>query len=176
MAYSEIWFGDNLNSLAPLMFEITTTGFIELEAQPQGRYFAIRQRKQEPWYILNGMRVYQRPNLLQKVENIKITENTSKGLDGFSAENLITNLGQRSCGNGQKAIIDNQGTQADYESCFKTPRITTMRAEELNNYFILGVDLGSQHTLSSILIVEDMGAGNSWDEINIKANNHLENF
>ena len=51
-----------------------------------------------------------------------------------------------------------------------------MRAEELNNYFILGVDLGSQHTLSSILIVEDMGAGNSWDEINIKANNHLENF
>ena len=51
-----------------------------------------------------------------------------------------------------------------------------MRAEELNNYFILGVDLGSQHTLSAILVVEDMGVGNSWDEINIKANNHLENF
>ena len=125
---------------------------------------------------MNSMRVYQRPNLLQKVENVKITENTSKGLDGFEAENLITNIGQRSCGNGQKAIIDDQGTQADYESCFKTPRVTTIRAEELDNYFILGVDLGSQHTISSILIVEDMGLGNAWDDFSIKDNNHLENF
>ena len=121
------------------------------------------------------MRVYQTPNLLQNVQNVKLTARTSSGLPGFSANNLITNLERRSCGNGQRAIIDDEGTLAEYESCFRTNESTLAR-DESGDFLVIGVDLGSEHTITSLLIVEDMREGNSWTPSKNGAPTHLENI
>lgn len=38
-----------------------------------------------------------------------------------------------------------------------------MTVDKSKNNIVLGVDLGSQHTISSLLIVEDMRAGDAWE-------------
>ena len=174
MSGTEIWIGDDLKELRLVKSGISTTGFYQLDNNAKGKYLAIRKSTEQPFYILNSMRVYQTPNLLQKIDYVYMTARTSSGLPGFSADNLLMFLEQRSCGNGQRAVLNEKGTVADYESCFKTNE-KIMKQDESGDFLVIGVDLGSEHTISSILIVEDMREGNAWTRSENDAVSHLEN-
>ena len=47
--------------------------------------------------------------------------------------------------------------------------------DESGDFLVIGVDLGSEHTITSLLIVEDMGKGNSWTLSENQRASNLEN-
>ena len=71
-------------------------------------------------------------------------------------------------------MLDEKGTLAEYESCFKTNE-KIMKVDESGDFLVIGVDLGSEHTISSLLLVEDMREGNAWKRSENDSVSHLEN-
>ena len=87
---------------------IVEGGIHQFDQIGSGRYMSVRRDGRDQFdgsiYVTNGIRVYQTPNLLQ-VFPVTLTSDTSVGVTGFEASNLIQNFENRSCGNDHKAII-----------------------------------------------------------------------
>ena len=89
--------------------EIVEGGIFSLEAS-SGSYFTFRRDGANPHWgfsnmMINEIRIYEVRNLLKDYDGrVTISRDTSYGLSGFEAKNLLSNLEHRSCGNGLKAI------------------------------------------------------------------------
>ena len=83
-------------------------GIHQFDQIGSGRYMSVRRDGRDQFngsvYTTNGIRVYQTPNLLQAYP-VTLTSDTSIGVAGFEAANLIENFENRSGGNYRKAII-----------------------------------------------------------------------
>ena len=77
-------------------------GIHQFDQIGSGQYMSVRRDGRDQFngskYMTNGIRVYQTPNLLQ-VFPVTLTSDTSIGVAGYEAANLIQNFENRSCGN-----------------------------------------------------------------------------
>ena len=95
-------------------------GFFQIQLTEPVKYVTIRRKGKNPAnesnFYLSEMRVYEDPNLLQTV-GVKITTDTSNCYTGYAAENLITNLDNRSCSPNFNPLIGIQEPSTAYNSC-----------------------------------------------------------
>lgn len=83
---------------------------------------------------------------------IKISAPTAKSND-FEATNLITHLDSRTSGNNLKPQLDQIGTRATYNSCYKT---TEVQLGPLGNKMIITINLGKPFLVHAMLVIQDL--------------------
>lgn len=71
----------------------------------------------------------------------------------MSATNLVTNLDNRSSGNGIQPCNDALGNFATYESCFVT---TDVQLSMTGMQYVLGIDHKESYFQHAVLLVQDL--------------------
>lgn len=147
MGPSAIWMGDiaepfstSLTKCTPDFFD---TGFFKMAPECRGTYASVRRTDpcggsdqcgggdpaggtglrdlahEEGFYFrLNELRLYQTLNLLQEFEGNVTLKAPASADPKMSAQNLISNLGTRTSGNGLKPLVDFASNNATFDSCY----------------------------------------------------------
>ena len=74
----------------------------------------------------------------------------------YAANNLITNLSQRTSGNNLKPLINKNGDEATFESCYRT---TDEELAPLSHKFVMTIDLAKSFFIHCFLVVQDLYGG-----------------
>ena len=96
------------------------------------------------------MRVFTHPNLLSTI-GASITSDTSACSSGYTAENLIKHLDNRSCSHYFYPLTDVMTPTAEYNSCLQTDESLLSAA---GHQFVLGFELGLSSFVHKLLYVE----------------------
>ena len=168
-AISHVWIGDDAThfstSLTKCSQDMPDTGFFLMQPQTKGKYVVLRRTG----YNIHGsggnhklnfyeLRVYQTPNILQKLEaTSQVTISAPAPTESkYAADNLIKNLASREQTRYAQPAIDFDLNKGNYYSCFITSN-SQLAAE--GNILRITIDLGQSYFQHAILAVQ--GVANS---------------
>ena len=123
-------------------------------------------------YIINELRLYQTPNLLQVIDDIKITAPPPLAPQ-WAARNLITNLDNRTSGNKSAKPYIGKNVLALYDSCYHTSNV---ELSSLGDIMEITIDLGQIVFQHAILIVQYLRNGAHYDVPPLNHEKNTQNY